>query len=73
MRSNKLDIDGRATSARCWSACRIWRAGYQFEAAEASFELLGRRSAPGYKPPFELLDVVVISERGAATDAPRRR
>ena len=37
--------------------------GYQFEAAEGSFELLGRRSAPGYKPPFEVLDVVVISER----------
>jgi 2-isopropylmalate synthase len=37
--------------------------GYQFEAAEGSFELLGRRSTPGYKPPFEVLDVVVISER----------
>jgi 2-isopropylmalate synthase len=37
--------------------------GYQFEAAEGSFELLGRRSVPGYKPPFEVLDVVVISER----------
>ncbi len=37
--------------------------GYQFEAAEGSFELLVRRSAPGYQPPFEVLDVVVISER----------
>jgi 2-isopropylmalate synthase len=37
--------------------------GYQFEAAEGSFELLGRRSAPGYQPPFEVLDVVVISEQ----------
>ena len=37
--------------------------GYQFEAAEGSFELLGRRSKPGYAPPFEVLDVVVISER----------
>ncbi|SRR6266540_4045402 len=37
--------------------------GYQFEAAEGSFELLGRRSRPGYVAPFEVLDVVVISER----------
>ncbi len=38
-------------------------AGYQFEAAEGSFELLVRRGKPGYAPPFEVLDVVVISER----------
>ena len=37
--------------------------GYHFEAAEGSFELLLRRGKPGYEPPFELLDVVVISER----------
>jgi 2-isopropylmalate synthase len=37
--------------------------GYHFEAAEGSFELIGRRSQPGYVPPFEVLDVVVISER----------
>jgi 2-isopropylmalate synthase len=37
--------------------------GYQFEAAEGSFELLSRRSQPGYVAPFDVLDVVVISER----------
>jgi 2-isopropylmalate synthase len=37
--------------------------GYQFEAAEGSFDLLVRRSQPSYAPPFEVLDVVVISER----------
>jgi 2-isopropylmalate synthase len=37
--------------------------GYQFEAAEGSFELLVRRSRPDYAPPFEILDVVVIGER----------
>ena len=37
--------------------------GYQFEAAEGSFELLGRRSQPGYVAPFDVLDLVVISER----------
>ena len=37
--------------------------GFQFEAAEGSFELLIRRGQPGYVAPFEVLDVVVISER----------
>lgn len=37
--------------------------GYQFEAAEGSFELLARRAAAGYVAAFELLDLVVISER----------
>src|SRR6185295_10837293 len=37
--------------------------GYQFEAAEGSFELLVRRGKPDYAAPFEILDVVVISER----------
>ncbi len=37
--------------------------GFQFEAAEASFELLMRRLQPQYHPPFELLDLFVIIER----------
>jgi 2-isopropylmalate synthase len=37
--------------------------GFQYEAAEASFELLVRRSLPGYAPPFELLDVLVLVEK----------
>jgi 2-isopropylmalate synthase len=37
--------------------------GYQFEAAEGSFELLARRTKSGYAAPFELLDVLVLSER----------
>jgi 2-isopropylmalate synthase len=37
--------------------------GYQFEAAEGTFELLVRRSRPDYVRPFDLLDVVVIAER----------
>jgi hypothetical protein len=42
--------------------------GYQFEAAEGSFELMVRRAQPGYAEPFEVLDVVVLSERRAARD-----
>jgi len=37
--------------------------GFQFEAAEGSFEMLLRRSMPGYDPPFELLDFTVIVEK----------
>jgi 2-isopropylmalate synthase len=39
--------------------------GYQFEGAEASFELLVRRSLPGYEQPFELVDFWIV-ERHAA-------
>jgi 2-isopropylmalate synthase len=37
--------------------------GFQFEAAEGSFEMLVRRAAPDYEPPFELLDFTVIVEK----------
>jgi len=37
--------------------------GFQFEAAEGSFEMLVRRAAPDYAAPFELLDFTVIVEK----------
>ncbi len=37
--------------------------GFQFEAAEGSFEMLVRRSAEDYEPPFTLLDFTVIIEK----------
>ncbi|MDZ7729733.1 MAG: citramalate synthase [Dehalococcoidia bacterium] len=37
--------------------------GYQFEGAEASFELLVRRTMPGYKPPWDLDDFVIMERR----------
>ena len=37
--------------------------GFQYEGAEASFELLVRRSLPGYRPPFELVDFLVVTEK----------
>jgi 2-isopropylmalate synthase len=37
--------------------------GYQYEGAEASFELLVRRTFPDYKPPFELEDFVIVERR----------
>ena len=37
--------------------------GYQYEGAEASFEMLVRRSLPGYEAPFELEDFWVVQRR----------
>jgi 2-isopropylmalate synthase len=37
--------------------------GFQFEAADGSFEMLLRRVAPGYRPPFLMEDFTVIVEK----------
>ena len=36
--------------------------GFSFEAAEASVAMMMRRQQPGYKPPFELIDLTVTVE-----------
>ena len=43
--------------------------GFQFEAAEGSFEMLVRRTAPDYQPPFELLDFTVVVSKHGMTDS----
>jgi 2-isopropylmalate synthase len=42
--------------------------GYQYEGAEGSFELLVRRSQPGYEQPFEVLDFIVLVEKRTEKD-----
>ncbi len=37
--------------------------GFQYENAEASFDLLVHRAKPGYRPPFELVDFMVVVEK----------
>jgi 2-isopropylmalate synthase len=37
--------------------------GFQYEGAEASFELLIKRTLPDYQPPFELVDFMVVVEK----------
>jgi 2-isopropylmalate synthase len=37
--------------------------GFQYEDAEASFELLVRRAQPNYRPPFKLVDFMVVVEK----------
>ncbi len=64
MRAGELGIDVQGKERAVLDDIKeLESQGYQFEAAEGSFELLSRRSQPGYLPPFEVLDVVVLSER----------
>ncbi len=37
--------------------------GFQYESAEASFDLLLHRVQPAYQPPFELVDFMVVVEK----------
>ena len=37
--------------------------GFQYESAEASFELLVRRAVGGYRPPFHLEDFLIVERR----------
>jgi 2-isopropylmalate synthase len=37
--------------------------GFQYDVAEASFDLLLRRVRPDYQPPFELVDFMVVVEK----------
>jgi 2-isopropylmalate synthase len=37
--------------------------GFQYDQAEASFELLIRRAKPGYVPPFKLVDFMLVVEK----------
>jgi len=37
--------------------------GFQYDVAEASFDLLLRRVQPDYQPPFELVDFMVVVEK----------
>jgi 2-isopropylmalate synthase len=37
--------------------------GFQYDSAEASFDLLLHRAQPNYQPPFELVDFMVVVEK----------
>ncbi len=60
-----LDLDDKSAEVRrvLDTLKQMENAGFQFEAAEASFELLLRRLRPDYRPPFQLIDLIVLVER----------
>jgi 2-isopropylmalate synthase len=69
LRAVELGADARGLEKEVLSRIKdLESRGYQFEAAEGSFELLVRRTKAGYTAPFEILDVVVISERRRGND-----
>jgi 2-isopropylmalate synthase len=64
LRAEALGLDPREREAAVLQRIKeLEHRGFQFEAAEGSFEMLLRRAAPDYRPPFELMDFTVIVER----------
>jgi 2-isopropylmalate synthase len=59
----ELDLDREAARRLLEKVKELESHGYQYEGAEASFELLVRRSEPAYQPPFELDDFMVVERR----------
>jgi len=71
-KSEELGIEGSATQEQMREALetikRLENEGYSFEAAEASMELLMRRTTRRYAPHFELVEArVTIDKRGHDT------
>jgi 2-isopropylmalate synthase len=66
LRAEALGVGAGASDAEVLQRIKqLEHRGFQFEAAEGSFEMLLRRAAPDYCPPFELLDfTVIIEQRG---------
>jgi 2-isopropylmalate synthase len=59
-----LELSGRELSV-LQRVKELENQGFQFEAADGSFEMPVRRTAPDYHPPFELLDfTVIVSKSG---------
>jgi 2-isopropylmalate synthase len=64
VRAGELGVDAHGQETAVVARVKaLENEGYQFEAAEGSFELLVRRSRPDYRPPFELLDLVVVAQK----------
>ena len=62
-RGHDLPLTPEETTALLGRVKQMESRGFQYEAAEASFELLALRSRPGYRPKFELDDFLVIERR----------
>ena len=69
VRAAELGIDTRGDEKVLVARIKeLENEGFQFEAAEGSFELLVRRNDPAYVPPFDIQDVVILSERRRGHD-----
>ena len=65
-KARELGIDlpsqGKETQELVEQIKQLESRGFQYENAEASLELLLHRAKPGYQPPFELVDFMVVVE-----------
>ncbi len=57
-----LNTDREAVAQVLQQIKELESRGFHFEGAEASVELMLRRVEPGYQPPFELVDFMVVVE-----------
>jgi 2-isopropylmalate synthase len=69
LRAEALGVDASTSESEVLQRIKeLEHSGFQFEAAEGSFEMLLRRAAPNYSAPFELLDfTVMVEKRGGQT------
>jgi 2-isopropylmalate synthase len=58
----KLEARSPETKSLLQKVKQLESQGFQYEHAQASFEMLVRRAAPDYVPPFELVDYMVLVE-----------
>ena len=74
-KAEKLGLDTNREEARTvlQQIKELENQGYTFEGAEASVDIMLRRANSNYKPPFEVIDFMVITEnrqgRGLFTEA----
>ena len=57
-----LPLRGKEAQKLLDQVKRLESLGFQYDSAEASFELLVHRAQPGYNAPFELVDFMVLVE-----------
>jgi 2-isopropylmalate synthase len=62
-REKGIDINPDKARAILKEVKALEKKGFQYDGAEASFELLLFRSSSDYRPPFELVDFMVMVER----------
>jgi len=68
LRAEALGLDaGGADGTVLQRIKELEHRGFQFEAAEGSFEMLLRRAAPGYRAPFVMEDFTVLVEKRGAS------
>ncbi len=59
-----LPKSGKEVSSLLEKVKTLESQGFQYDHAEASFELLVRKALPDYQAPFELVDFMVVVEKG---------